>query len=578
MSKISEIVSPEYVNMYSRWYKWRLTYAGGDNFLDEYLKQLSSRETVTDFNVRKAITYIPAFAKAAVNDVKNAIFQRAADIRRQSPSTSYLQAITGLNGGVDLKSKTMNAFIGMDVLPELLSMAAVGVYVDNHIDVGTTLADNAGKHPYMYTFPVEDIRAYTMGANCEFNTLLLRESINEVDKDFGLPTANILRFRYMTLVDGGVKTIIYDKDGVEIEGSFLDIPKIPFVLFELSDSLLSDICNYQIAHLNLASSDIYYAITSNYPFYTEQFDPRTEIAALLRQALSEETTVDGSVDTEKVAKRVEIELGTRQGRRYPLNTERPGFIHPSPEPLRASMDKQKEMKSEIRELINLSLANIKTTMVSAEGREIENEGLEAGLANIGLTLEAGERKILEYWNNYENKTDKGMITYPKAYQMKSDIERLKEASEKLKIAAAVSSNQYRKEIAKDIIFTTIAQKITPETLESIISEINASPTPLIDVEMLLQAKEMGLMSDEFAAVAIGMPPGEAAKGAKDHALRLARIQEAQTDPNENADGAVTGNSDASSGSDVAKDQKTVSQSADNNAAGTKKVRGKARRY
>jgi hypothetical protein len=577
MSNIKDLVYPSYLNMVSKWQKWRLTYAGGDDFINEYLKMFSVREDPNDFNTRKEITYVPAFAKAALNDVKNAIFQRAADIYRKSSSTTFMQSINGEAGGVDLKSKSMSAFMGGEVLPELLSMAQVGVYVDNHKEIGETLAQANGKHPYLYIFTAESIRNYTYNEQNMFEKLLLKESALVFDEDTSLPTKTEEQYRYLERLEDGIKATIYDKDGKEIGGELLDIPEIPFVILSISDSLLTDIANYQIAHLNLASSDIYYAITSNYPFYTEQFDPRMEIAALLRKAISEETTTDGKVDTEKVAKKVEVELGTRQGRRYPINTERPGFIHPSPEPLRASMDKQDTMKKEIRELINLSLANIKSTMTSAEGREIENEGLEAGLANIGLTLEAGERKIEEFWRNYENNKTAGQITYPKMYKLKSDSERLKEAEEKLKIAKSISSQQYKREVAKDIIFMTIATKVTPQVLDAIIKEIEASKTPLIDVEQLLQAKEMALISDEFATVALGLPAEEAAKGAVDHEKRLIRIAIAQSGNDTNSGDDNPDNSPVDD-SQSRNQRKLDSQNADSNPNGTKKVRGKARRF
>ena len=52
---------PEYLNSESDWVKWRLTYESGDDFITEYLKKFSSRESDTEFTDRKNITYVPAF-------------------------------------------------------------------------------------------------------------------------------------------------------------------------------------------------------------------------------------------------------------------------------------------------------------------------------------------------------------------------------------------------------------------------------------------------------------------------------------------------------------------------------------
>ena len=132
---ITEIRHPKYND--KEFKKWRLTYKGGDSFINEYLKRFSSRETDVDFTLRKQVTYLPAFAKGAVNDVKNAIFQRTSDVVRTGGSISYQKAITGLIGGVDLNSSGMNEFIGNAILPELLPLSKDGVYIDNTSNPGS---------------------------------------------------------------------------------------------------------------------------------------------------------------------------------------------------------------------------------------------------------------------------------------------------------------------------------------------------------------------------------------------------------------------------------------------------------
>jgi hypothetical protein len=60
-----------------------------------------------------------------------AIFQRMRDITRRGGSQAYQRAVNGLNLGVDLRGNTMNGFLGIKVLTELLIMGRVGVYVDS---------------------------------------------------------------------------------------------------------------------------------------------------------------------------------------------------------------------------------------------------------------------------------------------------------------------------------------------------------------------------------------------------------------------------------------------------------------
>lgn len=574
--KITESVHPTYLANMDNWSKWRLTYDAGELFIDQYLKRYSAREDATTFQKRREMTYIPAFAKAAVNDVKNAIFQRGADIRRVGGSSTYQQAINGQLNGVDLLDSSINSFVGTEILPELLVMSKVGIYVDMDKNPGETLADTLGKHPYMYVYRTEQIRNWLTDSHGQLIKLLLSSSESDIDETFGLPKGLKTTYRYFELRRDGVQVTEYDKDGLETGGQVLALPFIPFISCEINQSLMTDIANYQIALLNLASSDLHYAITSNFPFYTEQFDSRAEAMSYLRAADSAEgeATADGTATEAATAKPKEAITGITQGRRYPLNTERPGFIHPSPEPLNVSMLKQDKMKGEIRELINLSLANIKPKMVSAESRQIENEGLEAGLASIGLVLEATERQIAKYWHGYENKESTVVITYPKIYSLKSDSQRITEADEKADLMVKIPSLTFRKQMAKDIVQVVIGHRVAPEELVKIFAEIDKAKS-ILDSETVLAAKEQALMSDNLAAELLGMPAEEAVKGAKDHLERLLRIQIAQTEP----DDTNGGNNDATdTEAESRKQRKTESQSSTTNPDGTKRVRGKGRRF
>jgi hypothetical protein len=106
---------PGYLSGMTDWAKWRLSYEGGDMFRETYLEKFSGREDPTDFATRKNMTPVPKFAGAAINDIRNAIYQRMRDITRKGGSKTYQNAVNGLDLGVDRRGATMNAFVGVKV-------------------------------------------------------------------------------------------------------------------------------------------------------------------------------------------------------------------------------------------------------------------------------------------------------------------------------------------------------------------------------------------------------------------------------------------------------------------------------
>src|SRR5690606_13463244 len=106
----------------------------------------------------------------------------------------------------------------------------------------------------------------------------------------------------------------------------------------------------------------------------------------------------------------------------------PEFIHPSPEPLKATIQKEEQLKDEIRLLINLSATNNKPKMASAESKEMDNKGLEAGLSAIALELARGEREIGFHLGAYESpkSPQQPQIKYPQRWDLQSDEDKLKE--------------------------------------------------------------------------------------------------------------------------------------------------------
>jgi hypothetical protein len=531
MASIDKLKHPQYLESESDWLKWRLTYESGDDFLKEYLKKFSSREDAAEFAVRQQISYVPAFAQAAVDEVKDAIFQRISDVSRPGGHPSYTSAVKGLGRGVDLGGSSMNSFIGRIVLTEMLPMKRVGVFVDMPDDVGPSLYDQQDTHPYLYHYKTEDILNWEKSPKENtFTRLLLRDYTYEMDEEFNLPVGVTQTYRYLRVVDDVTVISFTDEKGEQIkEDKVLDVPEIPFVMFEIPHSLLKNIANYQIALLNLASSDIAYSLKANFPFYIEQFDPR------LDNFYSRPATKDPSATNEageradsQASKAFETTVGTTTGRRYPRDLDAPSFIHPSSEPLLASMQKQDELKRDIRMLVKLNIANLSPKMASGESKSFDERSLEAGLSAIGLELQHGERQVAKYWQTYMDQGQEApKVEYPSKYGLQTDKDKREEAKDLQESTKGHPSVTYKKEVYKLTSDMNIGTKISNTTSEKIHAEIDAAPVIVSDPEELNRDVELTLLDPETASLAKGYPEGTVDKANEAHAARVTRIAESQ---------------------------------------------------
>ena len=540
-TKVADLRHPEYADYEDKWEKWRLTYESGNDFIDKYLEKFSSREGDADFTQRKKVTYVPAFAKAAVDEVKDSIFQRIADVTRISPSKTYSDGVRGLNGGIDLAGTTMNSFIGRVILPELLTMKKVGVFVDMPILDGVTLADQMLARPYIYYYKAEDILNWRVNTRnmSTYQSLLLREYVYESDPATGLPIEVVERFRLMWVRGNNVLVQFFDTDSQPIDRFgmpgvdvvVLNLPEIPFVLFELTDSLLKDIANYQIALLNLASSDIAYALNSNFPFYVEQFDPRVD--NLYSRPVGHDPSgvsivAGGSKDDSIAAKPYEVEVGTMTGRRVPKGLEMPKYIHPSSDPLAASMKKQEELKKDILMLVKLAVSSLAPKVASAESKGMDERSLEAGLSAIGLELEHGERNIARFWQMYENpRYSSPTIKYPERYSLQTDRDTREEAKELAESVKNIPSLTYKREAMKIATTKRLGTRIAAEVLSKIHGEIDTAEVIFNSPEELSRDVELTLIDPETASLAKGYPKGTVEKARMAHAERVQRIAESQ---------------------------------------------------
>lgn len=586
-NRIIDSRHPYVLSGLNEWDLYRKTYRGGSEFRDAYLEKFTSREDSTDFTTRKKMTPIPSFAKSALNDVRNAIYQRMRDILRRGGSQDYQRAIAGLDLGVDRRGATMNSFIGVDALTELLIMGRVGIYIDAPVMPDTpTLSDIKGSRPYCYRYTVEDILNWSCSRAdepSEFQSVLLRDTAMEFDQMTMLPVRTVQRYRLMWVdqVTGRVNLQFYTLDGDqcgpdgEPAGPLeLRLTRIPFVMIDIGDSLLKDVAFHQVALLNLGSSDVAYALKANFPFYVEQRDLRA-VGSHLKVA----ATADGTATTGgQGAADSDSKVGATQGRAYDKGMNAPEFIHPSSEPLQASLNLQVKLEGDIRRLINLAVSNL-SSRASAESKEFDNQGLEAGLSYIGLQLENAERQICEHWAAYENvvpaRREIAVIKYPDRYSLKTDEDRIKEAGKLSDLMYAVPGRTVKRELGKLIVTTLLSGKTSVDTLQQIETEIDKAPYATSDPDIINKAKENGLVGEKTASIALGFDDTEYLVAREDHVSRIKRIAETQSKtPSSTSNAAARGIDDLSGDpANEGSEEKELSRETDLMESTTKRVRG-----
>ena len=513
------------------WYKWRLAFEGGQDFIDTYVYKLSAQESASDLSDRKAMTYCPSFAAAAIKDITNAIFQRTADVVREGGASSYQKAIEGTSGGVDFEGNSMGSFIGTKIIDELLVLGKVGVLTDNFSDLGTTIADKGEKHPFISYYTAENILSwYPNNPIKGYDALLLREVVNDVDSS-GLPNGTKEIFRLMRRTQDGVSVQFFTDKGVKTSETLLALDQIPFTLFDIGRSLMRDVADYQIALMNIESSDIAFARKANFPIYYEFYDPVTDPP--YAKPFSE-PGVEGDFSSHDK----QVKVGIVDGRRIPQDGKPPGFINPDPATLKVSMEKGNQIKRDIRALVNLNLATISEKQQSAESKDVDNRSLEASLSFIALVLQKGEQKIAEDWLAFEGSSLEVKVTYPKTYSLKSEKDRRDEASELDKLGNSVPSNTFRREIKKKVARTLIGGEVIEKILEKIEAEIDAAEVVTSDPNIILSAHKAGLIDDVSASASVvgSQNPEKMIESAReDRADRIAETLKAQGGP-ENADG------------------------------------------
>lgn len=540
---IVDIRCPDYLYSAQLWTEWRDTFRGGDHYLQRYLRKFSVNEGDAAFTTRKACTPIPAFAKAAILDVRNSIFQRLEDVIRTGGSKKYTSAVAGEGSGVDRKGASMNSFIGIDVLTELLVMGRCGIYVDAPATAPSTMASEA-QSPYLYHYRIEDILSYSLDENAEdgtFKAVLLRDfaiTNKRIAVGIDLPEGREVRYRLIWKdLLGKVWCRFYNSDksiqftptSDPITGDIeLGIDVVPFHLCDIGEGLMTDVSSYQKALLNLVSGDVNWALQSNTPFLTIQQELRTSGAHLKK-------TADSAEEGAQPARNQKENVGGTVGRYYDLNTDRPGYIAPPVDPLMASMKLQEKLEDDIRRLINLAVINKAGSRTeSAEAKKLSSQGLEAGLSYIGTVLQQAEKAIARYWAMYENTKNPQIATvsYPNRYILKGDQERLAEAKELLDLIDRIPGNKAKKAITQMVVNLLLKGKTSTMVIDAILVQIESAGYTTSAINDVLSARKNGLIGDELASEALGIRDGEVEKAKKDRAEHAAATILAQMNPND----------------------------------------------
>lgn len=503
------------------WVNWRYCYEGGEVFRDHFLEKYSDRETTEEFERRRNLTPIPAYARREINRVKNSISQRFPDIVRRGGTPLWREAISGKKRGVDRRGSSMNNFIATKLLAELLVMGKVGVLVDAPKVTGSTLADVPKDfRPYLNVYPRERVPIAIpapIDSSSDFSSVLVQDCYLDFDAMTG-KQVEVKRFRYYFLDKGRNNKVTIQEileDGSEAADPIkTELTEIPFVMFDIGGSLMRDACSHQIALLNMISSDSNYAIDSNFPF-------------MVRQRGNGANFLVGEED--------EAEVGQKKGLFYDKNMNAPAFISPPTDPMKASLELRKELKAEIRELVTGAIADLG-----------DDGTIDSGLAFIGQCLSEGESRLWDHWTAYEssnpNNRKECIVSYPENWSLKTDQERIDEATTLLELMNQLPGQKGKKEAAKRAYDKLYRGVLSQELIEEIKKEVDEAPYTTSNHEIIFGAVENGVCGPETATLALGFNKDEAGKAQEAQAKRAEMIVAAQADA---AGGAARGAKDLS---------------------------------
>lgn len=509
------------------WAEWRDCFAGGRAFRETYLEPYSDRETKAEYERRRGITPIPAYARKEIVGIRNQIGHRLPDVSRCGGDQTWRDAVEGRGRGVDLRGSSMNSYIlqPYGVLDDLLVIGKAGVLLDVPRVTGPTAADIPENfRPYLSFYPVERIKKLVPASPdsvSDWLAVALEDTIPTFDIESGeSKTTTRVRWFYLDENRDNRLTIqIVDYKGKPTEPPILTEKRsVPFVVPDIGVSFMADACSYQIAMLNMISADSSYAVDSNFPIFLRQ-----------------RGQAGGGGGDYLVGGDSEAEIGTRKGIFYDKGLDAPSYASPPVGPMEWSLELRREMKAEIKELVNGNLANV------------GNEGsIESGLAAIGGKLNAMENRLWDHWAEVMSTNPARrlvmLVNYPADWDVKSDRERIEEAGALLDLMNKIPGRKGKKEAAKRAYDKLYRGKVKDKELTAMKKEVDDAPYATADPNILEMAGERGYMSQETASLALGNLPGESDVAKEEQAERAKKIVEAQSDAK---DGAAAGAPDMS---------------------------------
>ncbi len=530
MPDIQQLQHPDYSSANSVWRTYREVMWAADKYITEHLVKLSGVEDTADYNLRAELTEYNAIVKRGVTRLINALSVRFPEIERANLTAMLLDVEDGANGGVDLKSSSLSAFM-INLLEDLLITSRVAVFVDRAKFNGTiTRAEESNFPIYLYKYTAESIWnwAYDETDNT-LTAVLLLDTVDTID-DKGLTSGSENQWRLLRRdrENGIVIETIYNSDQQIIDGpNILDIPEIPLVIIDLNHSIVEDVYLHQRQAVNLASLEMQFCVNHTISLYVEQSD----LAAEWALSAAMKVNADGEVVEPDSSHEEEVRVGNVKGRRYGVGMERPSFISPDPDILRAVMEKRKRVEEDAQKLLQQAVASLTVTRSSAESKRMDDTDFSTGLVSICNALEEAEKEIIRMWAMYEQGADglkiDPVVKYPGRFDVHDDSQRKDELTLTGQMIDTTPSSEWRKILLTRMVRLYHRNGLNKDVEDKIINEIEGLPAVVLDSSKIIEDHKAGLVGDKLASTLRGYPENESEQAAKDHAERAVRILSAQ---------------------------------------------------
>lgn len=491
--QISGAVHPEYKRHNGDWLLWRLAYEGGPEFITAVLKRYSRRENFIDYRERLELAFNPAHVTKALNRYRNAILAAMHEVKREGDPL-YLD---WCQTNVDLKKSSMTAFMGLQFLPLLMAQGKRFIVIDAPPkEDGESRADDPSL-PWAWCVDSTAVKNWSYDSDGCLKAIAILEDVDSEDPETGLVTDCSSRTRYyrmlptsedvfaptgegMTPVQGpGVLLRFLDKEDKDLQQPVVlqDFERLPVVEARLIQALCKDVAGHAKALVNLNSTDVNFLFKGNFALFVKQRDksatgikPVNKHNAVIpgRETEVQDRTIDGE------DQRPSTDVGANKGMYYDMKSEKPSYVAPGTENLLASMAKQKEIRDEIDQLLDLSMASQSKGKLQQSGasKSMDRVDLDAGLGYIGQVMETAEREVSEVFHFFLGSKVAAHVKYPATYSIKTEEERLEDANKLFAVADKVYEPIAQAELHKRGAEILLGTLVDSTTLDKIMTAID----------------------------------------------------------------------------------------------------------